>query len=59
MTREEIMVLNLEQVEERSNALSDLLKSEEGVNLEEAQTEAGLLAERRTQLIKEIGRAHV
>ena len=54
MTREEIMVLNLEQVEERSNALSDLLKSEEGVNLEEAQTEAGLLAERRTQLIKEI-----
>lgn len=54
MTREEIMVLNLEQVEERSNALSDLLKSEEEVNLEETQTEAGLLAERRTQLIEEI-----
>ena len=55
MSKEEIMALNIEQIEERSKALIDELeKAETNEDMDAIQTEMDLLEERKAQIAQEI-----
>ena len=55
MTREEIMALNMEQIEERSNALvSELASAETAEAMDAIQAEIDAIEERKIQINLEI-----